>query len=539
MQRRRVSRRVYACNIFVTMGWHHREAWERGSREQPESNMNWTPSWARLRYRVVLALSVFLTALAAWGQAINATESSVAVAGQLPARYQVIFTEDALVVDLTGIGPGSVRGIWFGNELRMLSDLGVTGAEEGEFGAWSRVLLPRDHPGETVDIELTNRALVMLGKPGAETAMRSSEDTSKAGLAPQITVSMSSSRVFPTGIATVTVGVIGGLPSDNVTLAPTAVTTGIAISKVSSNTFLVTGKAVGTYSLVARVNRGVSVVTSSNSLPFFVRSPEGWSSATGYKYPSPGTVERDILNAANAMVPALDRQRGETKKVGNLAPLSRTVSSFADCTTCAWDVDTAIGKDPSGRDEAISDGTAIVNAFRIKNSWNPKLPTAQRDAQMSVALAANYTSSNDRAKLVARINATQAMPTDASTSVLNSLGIRAQCAEFVQRLAYNARAASARGVQSGSGSTEARPGYSLRSASHSAVLSDVKYDASGRPVDFEVIDSNFTSNWSDPTGDVPWERTVRRALIQERFGISRYEVRSHSLSSQGIGTPLY
>jgi hypothetical protein len=109
-------------------------------------------------------------------------------------------------------------------------------------------------------------------------------------------------------------------------------------------------------------------------------------------------------------------------------------------------------------------------------------------------------------------------PVTTDQATLNFLGIRAQCVEWQARIAI---ASGGRGKSYGSAgevTTRAnwRPGMAAfrTDNGHAAILSDVYWDASGQPTSIYVIDANFGPDsgpgWSNPPGETPWARMVRR-----------------------------
>ena len=62
-----------------------------------------------------------------------------------------------------------------------------------------------------------------------------------------------------------------------------------------------------------------------------------------------------------------------------------------------------------------------------------------------------------------------------------------------------------------------RPGMGLLKTdkSHAMVIVDIEWDASGRAVRFKVAEANAAnSRWGNPTGMIPWERTVQFRYVQ-------------------------
>lgn len=257
--------------------------------------------------------------------------------------------------------------------------------------------------------------------------------------------------------------------------------------------------------------RGATKIAQSAIFNLAVVSPSGWSSQTGYKYPVAGSVRRQIVvNAAAAVGTRSGR------------------SIFSNCTGCSYATDVSEG-----------DGARIQKAIATKVGWKTA-DTKARDAQMRFDLGNPRYSATTINLIVARINSqVSATVANAGQGVLDSLGIQAQCAEWVQRLAFSSGAVDPAGSLVSDRSTAA-PGFSLRSSNgngHTALVADVKYDSSALPTDYALIDANYGTRWTNPAGDVAWDRMIRRASIAERGGILSYVFRSHSSETVLVGTP--
>lgn len=432
--------------------------------------------------------------------------SSSVVVGQLPAAFEVTRDNEGFVVTLVGIAPRDISGVQVGDQFVTAEQLGILGEGDVEIGSWSEFWLPLTVEAETIIVSLSNGAALLLPNTAREA---SNGDSQKAGVSPSLFLTVSTSKIFPKGSTTITVTPIGGNVGDTYVLNPLASTKGITITRTAARSFTVSGNTTGSYGLQVVAYRGSIKLAQSAIVKMSVISPAGWSSTTGYKYPSAVTVRGKMLAAANAAV-------------GKLSGAS------IYCTDCGYLTDVS------------RDGPGLQRAMTTKVSWIGT-NTAARDAQMNRDLSVTSYVTFEKNTLVARINEfVSTAPSNANQAVLSGLGIQAQCAEWVQRVAINAGATSARGIEIADGKGVA-PGMSLRSDAkgHSALVVDVQYDLGGAPIDYVVVDANFgNSGWSHPGGDLPWKRLVRRAAISDHYGIKAYnEVRKHSDETISVGIP--
>ena len=218
----------------------------------------------------------------------------------------------------------------------------------------------------------------------------------------------------------------------------------------------------------------------------------GWASQTGFRAAETAVQQAIVQRAQN--------------QVGQASPPSRLAHSGG-----GWYTDVADG-----------DGARMRTAFAAYHNWragNPggTPPSTVTDA-MHHALSATYTTATHRAQLVNRIIAVYedrlnrnlpVVPQD-DQQVLDFLGIRQQCVEW----ANASVAMPAGGSYRSHGSTRVtdltlvRPGMGLSNGTHFMVITDVSWNAAGQPVQVRVAESNADSNWSNPVGQRPWERTI-------------------------------
>lgn len=460
-----------------------------------------------------LAACFVLTLQPAYGEAIVTPVPMASVAvGQLPAAYEVTRDNDGFILTLVGISPRDISGVQIGDQFVAADQLGILGDGDAELGSWSEFRLPLTVETETIIVALSNGASLLLPNAGRAS---SAVDSQKAGVVPALYLTVGSSKIFPKGSTTITVTPIGGNVGDTYSLNPLLSTTGITIYRNDPRSFTVFGNTVGSYPVQVVAYRGSIKIAQSAIVSLSVVSPFGWSSATGYKAPAATSVRGKMLAAA---VGAVGKRSG--------------ASIYCAGADCGYLTD------------VTGDGPGLQRAMSTFVNWIGSNTTA-RDAQMTRDLSATGYKADQVTALIVRIRLfVKNAPVNSNQAVLDGLGIQAQCAEYVQRLASNAGASSARGNNLPDFKTAA-PGMSLRSEAylHSALIADVLYDANGAPMDYAVIDANYpkkgdvTGGWSNPLGDIPWERLVRRVPVSEHHGINAYTLRSHSDETIAVGTP--
>ena len=183
-------------------------------------------------------------------------------------------------------------------------------------------------------------------------------------------------------------------------------------------------------------------------------------------------------------------------------------------------------------DTSNGDGARMRAAIQdVYNNWiangRPYLPlgsipTAVQNTMRS-RLSATYKTTSDQNGLIERIrlrfNGT--VPTEDGT--LAYLVILAQCKEFADRMVQ-----AGGGIKRSYGSaavarTDIRPGmYAFKNNNgHAAIVVAVYWDASGQPTQLRLAESNYASVWSNPVGQIPWNRTI---AIGRAVPISDYYV---------------
>jgi hypothetical protein len=233
----------------------------------------------------------------------------------------------------------------------------------------------------------------------------------------------------------------------------------------------------------------------------------GWATDTGFRN-AETDVQKEIVRQSMAAV-------------GQLSGQSRLFDSNIDRGT-PWLTDTDGG-----------DGQRMRNAIGIYHDWfihsqdHRTVPESVRD-RMYVALGAGADSeegysATDKDALINRTieqynrlaqeRGTVSIPDD-DNETLQFLGIQKQCIEWNSSIAL-ASGGQARGYNSPDVTVAApsdyRPGMALlRNNSHAMLITDILWDSAGNPVQFRVVEANAGDDvWSNPIGEIPWDRTVR------------------------------
>ena len=217
---------------------------------------------------------------------------------------------------------------------------------------------------------------------------------------------------------------------------------------------------------------------------------DGWSSDTGFREADTDIREHIVEAATNA----ISGSSGQSIATGSLG----------------WLTDIANG-----------DGERMRNAIRIYHNWR------------SGASYTGYTDSEIRNQMITAFNdseyqdAHQGMLADRIISVydgsvpqsvpendeetLQYLGIRKQCLEWAMTIAHDAGGAAINFANAGASVSEAkvRPGMGYYNRGiHAMIIIDVYHDSTGTPTELRVAESNYALKWSNPDGQVPWERTI-------------------------------
>jgi hypothetical protein len=235
----------------------------------------------------------------------------------------------------------------------------------------------------------------------------------------------------------------------------------------------------------------------------------GWASETSFRN-AETAVQRAIVSNARAAV-------------GQLSGQSRIFGTAPGDRGTGWLTDAYGG-----------DGQRMRDAIGIYDDWftdavnRDTVPQHIRDG-MFVALGANVPagqgySSAEKDALVDRIveqyngfsaQGSVAVPGD-DNSTLQFLAIQKQCIEWNSTIAL-ASGGQARGYNTRNVTDPAdyRPGMALlRNNTHAMLITDIEWDANGNPIRFRVAEANAEADvWSNPDGQVPWQRTIREIVV--------------------------
>lgn len=176
-------------------------------------------------------------------------------------------------------------------------------------------------------------------------------------------------------------------------------------------------------------------------------------------------------------------------------------------------------------DIAYGDGQRIRDAMAVYKDRN-QVDNATTRRMMGAELD-SYTNTHTKNLLVDRIIDTYSVPLPVTEQeTLDRLGIQKQCLEWAVSTAI-AGGGSAVGYSGSSVSTHlVRPGMGFYNGnSHAALIIDVKSDANGVPTHVKVAEANYGNGWTNPGGQVAWERTVQtnRILAVNSYNIVKYD----------------
>jgi hypothetical protein len=264
------------------------------------------------------------------------------------------------------------------------------------------------------------------------------------------------------------------------------------------------GGCSGTGSCVLNLNSDILVKAN------FIRV-EGWSSETGYRS-ADTDIRKGIVASAKSMI-------------GQPSGQSVICSMASNC----WLTDVAGGDGARMRD-AIS----IYDIWKRDNSTRKKTLDQIRKAMVIAFSGSNY-KDPQKTKLVDRIiflydGGSTVVPTDDGRT-LQYMGIRKQCLEWAMTTAINSGGTARNYQNTGSAVSKdnVRPGMGYyvylidkktgnRVGGHAMIIIDTKYDSGGQLTHLKVAESNWGSGWSNPPGQIPWERIIRDPVREIPYG---------------------
>jgi len=368
-----------------------------------------------------------------------------------------------------------------------------------------------------------------------------------------ITLSTNKSRFFlgDTAIVTATDPALTTLVVDK----PAGLTITRFVGPVvgSGSAFLIKGLKIGQYLVTApskttplAPSKTILFAPNSNSLTISVVDPSingEWSKDSGYKWPADRSERKKIIDKANALI-------GQKSGQSVIAP-NATYKYLTDID------------DHDG--EKTRDAYKVSIAWRKYSTWkqsNQKATVQQKskfidsingvDAKTAKYVSDEFDKDSSAKRLIQLLNiefksskyeeATKTLlskkiiadnadaPPTTDQEVLNRLGIQKQCAEWMQTIGGNKGDSLDK--------NKAAPGMGLvGTRPHSMIIIDVKYDDEGKPIDYKIVDSNWGAVWSNPPGDVAWERMIRGSSILERSIAGRLTLRKFDKDDILFGTP--
>lgn len=227
--------------------------------------------------------------------------------------------------------------------------------------------------------------------------------------------------------------------------------------------------------------------------------------ATTNSYTTKG-IKEDVINSFRALIRAQIVVTANSK-----------IGSFSGQSNIDNSVVPTYKTDISG-----GDGQRIRDAISIFIKSGRKLNnTVKKD--MSKKLS-TYNSS-DSSKIISRIASifgNDKITPSSDEEVLQALFIQQQCKEFVDRIVKISGGFPKKYDSSVVSKKDALKGMLAfkNDNSHATIIVNVIKDEKGNVVSFDVVDSNFASDFSNPVGDIPWERKVRKHNVSA----SKYKV---------------
>lgn len=178
-------------------------------------------------------------------------------------------------------------------------------------------------------------------------------------------------------------------------------------------------------------------------------------------------------------------------------------------------------------DAAEGDGSRMIKAVKIYDSWYlQKTKTKTLETVKSEMIGCFADSKYDKYPSTVKVKPVLVdrlvwvynekakvgpvvVPND-NPSILKFLSVQRQCLEWVCRLSLSV-GGKAKGYSSTplSDLSRARPGMALYNPGvHAMLITDIQWK-NGLPVAFRVGESNFGTNWNNPTGMPPWSRDIK------------------------------
>ena len=170
------------------------------------------------------------------------------------------------------------------------------------------------------------------------------------------------------------------------------------------------------------------------------------------------------------------------------------------------------------------DGDRMLNAINIYDQWKKNPGTKNETTikgDMRKAFSKSAYGTNQVNALVDRIIAVynpKNLP-GSNSAVLSYLGIRKQCHEWADSIGGGEDKGTLGDLK------KVRPGMGLfTNLPHVMIITDVNWN-NGTPTQFKVCEANWATGWANPSGAVPWERTVScgRTVSANDGTVRKYE----------------
>lgn len=185
-----------------------------------------------------------------------------------------------------------------------------------------------------------------------------------------------------------------------------------------------------------------------------------------------------------------------------------------------WGDDLDPPQTPSG---ASADGKYIKDAINVYMILN--CPECNISNVADVLKPSGYKKSSDRMAIAKRIGDVLPLSMlvkapDSDDELLAFLGIRAQCKELADRVVLEG--GGTRHPYSNSVGVELaniRPGmYAFLGSSHAAIVNAIQLNSSGAVTKIRLTESNWGKGWANPSGQVPWSRTIGTTRVVSASG---------------------
>lgn len=271
---------------------------------------------------------------------------------------------------------------------------------------------------------------------------------------------------------------------------------GIATSHIYS----MPGTYKWTLTVINSDNRAMPCITTGSiKIAASTLVKEGWASQTGFRY-AETTFQKNLIASVKNL-------SGQTS--GQSVP--RTDVLGGD-----WFVDT-----DGGDGQRVRSGIQLYDKWyrakgnttrpQIRSQMIKKMDTLQSDSFLLTEPQRAATADRIMEQYDGRAKSGPVILPANDRETLVFLGIRKQCREFVSTWVLSNKGKS-RTYFSGKVNDTAsyRPGMGLyKSDVHAMIITDIYWDKNGSPTKFLVAEANYGTGWMNPSGMVPWQRTVK------------------------------